>query len=179
MSNSIIIKFIPTAVLQKRLFFTFVARPPRQTSECKLHQSAMALGCALTYCLNIIFFRKTGGANLNHAVKPSVCQPSKGMRADARLKNCCAADPPRYRHIVTNDNHHLPCEFPAILEFAANFVFRSDFLRTFNLGAADAALHQNQLRHNCQLLQKGTALYGCRGTRLKRQLRAIGTPGHQ
>jgi len=83
--------------------------------------------------------------------------------------------PPRYRHIVCIANRQLWMRFPPKRRRLQKRAFPIPvFLRV-----TIAALHQENLSHNCQLLGKGTALYGCGNEAHKRQRWAKGTPGYQ
>src|SRR6266702_5382913 len=93
-------------------------------------------------------------------------QNCRAVAASATIPSYCA-------------DHQPPIVLPApsLANSRTYFALWNHFLPRFNLDLQYAAPQQDELRHNCQLLGNGTALYGCRGTRLKRQLRPITDAG--
>ena len=73
------------------------------------------------------------------------------------------------QHPGHSDPDDYPASDPSIPAAAQDFYL-----------AADCCIASGKLRHNCQLLGTGTALYGCRGTRPKSaKAGPQGTPGYQ
>ena len=108
----------------------------------------------------------------------------------SRARNARRPPMPRYRHIVRIANRQLlrgvpenplqPAEDHPDVTPSIQLAFRPHPYIYRLLIAADLLHCIRELRHNCQLLGNGTALYGCRGMRLKSaKAGPEGTPGYQ